>query len=373
MLLSILILSHACITASPDVTDQNGNAIQLGKAKVGVAIGFINWFKDPDDNFGSYIDSIDIYCNTRSLFDSDRDGTLIPLSKLRNELVTYQQDITLECKEEVVGLSVYMNSEFIGGTECIIRQDSPTAFIIAVRPTGEIDVCKYPEGTMLEWMNIGAVGYNSEMVDPSVFYPRDRSLYDKSWEAVTDNLVNTRWPEFLKQSIDTITLPNFAEDWVINTLKKRFAAASILPYVSNADKLLDKSIPAPPMEAYYFLDSINYNPDVFLKNEMNFPQAWLLNSILKYPDGGFESIGETPVAQWQEYADKKLAPAMKERPKLLLDLLSGMSYVNQIDEGTPLTDTQIKNIQEGYTDDIGKIILARNKKLLSAKNDSKNP
>lgn len=102
---------------------------------------------------------------------------------------------------------------------------------------------------------------------------------------------------------------------------------------------------------------------------MNFPQAWFLGSILKYPDGGLKDIGETPVAQWQEYAYKKLAPAMQERQKLLLDLLSGMSYANQLDNGTPLTETQIKNIKEGYTDDIGKIILNRNEKLLSTKGD----
>lgn len=66
------------------------------------------------------------------------------------------------------------------------------------------------------------------------------------------------------------------------------------------------------------------------------------------------------MAQWQQAVDAKLAPAMKERPQLLLDLLSAMSYVLQIDSGTPLTDTQIKNIKEGYTDDIGRILLARN-------------
>lgn len=66
------------------------------------------------------------------------------------------------------------------------------------------------------------------------------------------------------------------------------------------------------------------------------------------------------MAQWQQAVDAKLAPAMKERPQLLLDLLSAMSYVLQIDAGTPLTDTQIKNIQAGYTDDTGRIVLARN-------------
>ena len=368
-IICLLLQSCMSIYASAEITAPHDNAIQLGNAKLVVALAVVDLSTDPTFDLDNFLSEIEIYCNTRSLFDSDREGSLTPLSLSKNELIIFHQEIPLECKEEVVGLRLLKNSEFQGGTECTISQDSINSFILVTTPQGQIVSCTYPQGDIKEWMDIAAVGYNSEMVDPSVFVPRKKSLYDKSWQEVTDYMVNSLWPEFLKQSIDTITLPTFAEDWVVNTLKKRFASSCILPYVRNADMLLGKSVTEPPMEAYYFLDSINYSPDIFLKNEMNFPQAWFLGSILKYPDGGLNDIGETPVAQWQEYAYKKLAPAMKERPKLLLDLLSGMSYANQLDSGTPLTGTQIKNIKEGYTDDIGKIILNRNEKLLSTKCD----
>ena len=368
-IICLLLQSCMSINASAETTAPHDNAIQLGNAKLAVCVLVLGNRDDLTFDVDSFLDEINVFCSTRSLFDSERDANLIPLTMSRGEYCVYHQEIPLECKEEVVGLRVCKGSEFQGGTECILHQDSINKFILYLSKDGRILNCDYPQGDIKEWMDIAAVGYNSEMVDPSVFVPRKKSLYDKSWQEVTDNMVNSLWPEFLKQSIETITLPSFAEDWVVNTLKKRFASSCILPYVRNADMLLGKSVTEPPMEAYYFLDSINYSPDIFLKNEMNFPQAWFLGSILKYPDGGLNDIGETPVAQWQEYAYKKLAPAMKERPKLLLDLLSGMSYANQLDNGTPLTETQIKNIKEGYTDDIGKIILNRNEKLLSTKGD----
>lgn len=92
---------------------------------------------------------------------------------------------------------------------------------------------------------------------------------------------------------------------------------------------------------------------------------YFLSNFLKCIDGGLEDIGERPVKEWKEYMDRKLAPAMRERPKLLLDLLAGMSYVWQIDQKKPLTPLQIKNINEGFTDDIGKIVLARNEALVA--------
>ena len=48
-----------------------------------------------------------------------------------------------------------------------------------------------------------------------------------------------------------------------------------------------------------------------------------------------------------------------------------MSYIQQIGDNHPLTDKQTaKNIDEGFTDDIGKIVLAKNNRMLAMKNDS---
>ena len=119
------------------------------------------------------------------------------------------------------------------------------------------------------------------------------------------------------------------------------------------------------MSSYNFLDSIDYSPNVFLLYPTAIPNRWLLYDMLRFIDGGLEDIGERPVKKWKEYMDRKLAPAMEERPKLLLDLLAGMSYVRQLEEEKPLTPIQIENINEGFTDDIGKIVLARNEALVA--------
>lgn len=369
----LLIQSFMSVNASSETTSQPENAIKIGNAKVAVFVMVIG-DGDMDSTFRleNFVKDIDISCATRSIFDTEWDDNLTPLTMSLDEFCIYHQEVPLECKEQVGGLRLFRNSEFQGGSECIFHQDTINTFLFLLSPQGDIISCHYPQGDVTDWMNIGMVANNSQMLDPSVFFPRDKSLYDKPWQEITKNTNDTLWPEFLKKSVGAVTLPEFAEDWVVNSLKKYFAWECVLPYVRNADNYFKKKVAPMPMEAYSFLDSINYSPDVFLMNDQNFPQGRFLRSVLLDPDGGFESIGDTPVAQWQEYADNKLTPAMKVRPKLLLDLLSGMSYVCQIDNGKPLTETQIKNIKEGYTDDIGKIILARNEKMLASKNGSDN-
>lgn len=129
--------------------------------------------------------------------------------------------------------------------------------------------------------------------------------------------------------------------------------------------MVDITVEEPPIESYSFLDSIDFSPDIFLLGYPLMTLRYFLNNILRDIDGGLEDIGERPVKEWKEYMDRKLAPAMEERPKLLLDLLAGMSYVRQLEEEKPLTPLQIKNINEGFTDDIGKIVLARNEALVA--------
>ncbi len=52
-----------------------------------------------------------------------------------------------------------------------------------------------------------------------------------------------------------------------------------------------------------------------------------------------------------------LKPAMENRPQILLDLLAAMSYIRQIEGGVTLSDAQVKNIESGFTDDLGRIVL----------------
>ena len=92
----------------------------------------------------------------------------------------------------------------------------------------------------------------------------------------------------------------------------------------------------------------------------------MLYALLRFPGGGFDKIGDTTVKKWQETARAKLKPALPDPTPLLLDLLSGMAYIAQIEEhGQPLSPVQIANINNGYpNNDLDKIILASNDKLL---------
>lgn len=124
------------------------------------------------------------------------------------------------------------------------------------------------------------------------------------------------------------------------------------------------------MEAYTFLDSIDYSPDVFLKTNMLISTRSFLKAILDYPCSEVDKIEEMPIAQWEDVLSRKLEPAIKASPGLLLDLLAGLSYIQQIEDGTPLTNTQINNIEKGFINDIGMIVLARNDRMLALKSDN---
>lgn len=139
---------------------------------------------------------------------------------------------------------------------------------------------------------------------------------------------------------------------------------SALPYVAKAKRMNDLDVEAPPMESYSFLDSIDYSP-AFLMHDPSRSLRPFLYALLRFPDGGFDKIGDTPIAVWQQTTREKLAKAIRNPDQRLLDLLSVMSYLSQIEvERIPLTPIQIANLEEGYTDDLGKIVISRNNRML---------
>lgn len=232
-------------------------------------------------------------------------------------------------------------------------------------PYGDLLGAEYDELSTMDWMNIATISQNALSANPFMYVPRDTGLYDKSWKDVIKYQTDSVWPKFLHQSLDDITLQPEISKWVINNLKKQFATFCILPYVKNAKDLAHKTVSEPPMKAYSFLDSINYSPEIFLKSNLLFPLGRFLISVIDKPCGSLEDVGDIPVAQWETIVGKKLQQAISQPSPLLLHLLSGMSYVKQINAGIPLTDKQIRNINNGYTDGIGEIVLANNAKMLT--------
>ena len=342
----------------------DGNAIKLGTAKLSVNISVFG--NATAFNVDSMLNTIQIYGATKSIFSTEDEEQNILLTRDNN---IYSGDIPVERQKEIGGIRIYINGHFAGGSHVILDQENPTIVDMDMSTDGTVTDVFANDMGISDWGNIAGVaqGAISLYLTAPLFYQSNDELH-RSWKKMQSYRVDSIWPKYLKEAIGEYTIPAEANDWMVNNIKTVFASGCILPYTKLA-AFNNIVVEEPPMEAYTFLDSIDYSPDVFLKTNMLISPRSFLTQILDYPCGGFDKIGDMPVDQWEDMVSRKLEPAMKTRPKLLLDLLAGMSYIQQIDDNTPLTDTQKENIEKGFTDDLGKIVLARNDRMLAMKND----
>ena len=332
--------------------------VHLGLAKVAVKAIILD-DENCEVNTDSILDQIDIYAATLPIFAKDEQEKRTLLERDGN---IFYADIPTETLENIGGLRVYNDGHFIGGTPILMSQESPMSITIYIDKSGTIQDAHYTFMDMNKWMTTSCISQAALSCNPFMFVPEDISLYQKGWEAVTDYKMTEIWPNFQQNILKDYTVPEEAADWLLNNLKIRFATQCVLTYTLGAKVLANLDIEEPPMAAYSFLDSINYAPEVLLKNTTMMPVRDLFNAILRYPEGGLPPIGDISIHKWQTEIDSKLSQAMKTRPQLLLDLLAAMSYIHQIEAGQQLSDTQITNINTELQNDLGKIILNRNTK-----------
>ncbi|MDE6508779.1 MAG: hypothetical protein K2K99_01060 [Muribaculaceae bacterium] len=347
-----LITLSACLILGIIVAEARTNAVALGDARVEVRIAA------PD----SLLDRVTVAGGTVPLFDNEMKEVETTLLRDGN---SFTGSVPVDRLRQIGGVTICVDGKFIGGTAVVFSQDEPMKVEVDITPDGSISTAHYSGASDMDihgWMSVATIAQDALCVDPSVYVPADKGLY-ADWQAVRDFQTTTAWPEYLRLATAQCAIPDKAHDWLLNSLKAYFASQCVVPYVVAAKEYAGVDAAEPPMESYSFLDSIDYSPEVFMLTPQFLTPRWLLGNILTFAGGGIEPIGDTPVKQWQKAVDAKLAPAIKKRTQFLLDLLSAMSYVQQIDAGTPLTDIQISNISEAYTDDIGKIILARNQNL----------
>ena len=359
------------------------NAIKLGTAEVVVKIvnltdkDSVSLHKISNISIPEHLDrstqldlnKIDIIAVCQSIFEFDTYDN-IPLTREigKDGNIVFRGNVPLECLFEIcmVGLS-YEGAQF-NGISVILNQNKLTNIEYYFKDGKFMyaNIIDENQPSTVDWWNVYDVMLNAYSMFSYLFAPTDKALYDVSWQEVRKNQYEKVFPRMMEKVQSDCSIPESAKKWLINNLKWRFAISAILQYTYVAKEVTDKDYAEPPMEAYSYLDSIDYSPDVFLMKTVIISPRIFLNSLLKYPCGGFEAIRETPVKEWKEKLSEWLAPAMKERPKLLLDLLAGTSYYQQIEENQPLSDVQKRNIEEGFTDDIGKIVLKRNEKLEEA-------
>ncbi len=364
-----LVVFSAIILGACGINDKTSdeNFIKLGTAKLSTEVLIFDapgHSHDNTFNVDSMLDMIEIYGTTKSVFSHEDEELTTPLKRDFN---LYSGDIPVDCREGIGGIRLYADGHFLGGATVVLNQNKPVVVRLSMDTDGNVIDANASGLELKDLESIAGIGEGSISRHPSMFMP-PKEMYN-SWKDVRAYQIDSIWPRYQKESIGTNSVPEEVADWLMNNLKITFATYCILPYVRNAKELSGIAVEEPPMETYAFLDSIDYSPDVFLKTNMLISPRNFLQQILKYPCGGMESIGEMPVDRWQNMVSRKLQPAMKERPKLLLDLLAGMSYIQQIEDNLPLTDKQKRNIAKGFTDDIGKIVLAKNDRMLGMKND----
>lgn len=172
------------------------------------------------------------------------------------------------------------------------------------------------------------------------------------------------WKEKYLPQIDSLNIDSTEYPAVVNNLKWRFLARHYAAISRKAEDYGIKGLNCPFSE-YSFLNSIDYSP--LLLNNLNFSgMRPLIYNLLRFPDGGFEKIGDTQVQQWQSEANAKLSTAIDNPTQLLLDLMAGMSYMAQLENLQPLSSVQVKNVEQAFaTNDIGKIILKTNDALVA--------
>lgn len=345
-LYSVLIVSLLCAAYSLKAHDGD---IRLGNSKICITLNCND----------SLLANTQVFAVTSPIFSGLMEMESHKLTPKGN---SFHGLVPTETPIEIVGFQV-VNDDFQFGSMVAVDQNCPTKVEISLDSVGSI--VDYHSNssdslTIYEWSTLSDIFANF-ISDMSYCVPD--SAY-QSWRHVRDYQLNTMLPGQFKDAIGNRQIPEYAKPWFLNSLKCRFAAIEILPYVKAAERMNGIVVDEPPMEAYAFLNDIDYSSNLLKRLPYTGLKSFIY-ALLRFPDGGFDKIGDMDIAEWESRVAKRLSPALESPTRLLLDLLAGMSYIEQIEvDNIPLSETQIANITEGFTNDIGLIILNKNKELL---------
>lgn len=345
------------------------NDIKVGKAKLRVAVHILG-LTDDETNVDSLLSKVELYGTSIPLYGFAQTENVIPLTQTNQTVnghrMFFEVDLPVDYINVIGNIRLFMGGTLKGGSPVMLSQNQPASVRVMLLPNGEVLSFQHDDSSGLttqEWLAVSRISFMSSCVDPFNYVPSDKEEYGRSAQEVVDFHKNVAWPAYLKEVTEEDTIPDKAKGFLLNGLKMYFASQYVLPYAENADRFLNLKVDQPPMEAYAFIKDIDYSPDAFLLNPSFLALRWFVGNMYSFMDGGLKPIGDMTVAEWQKEIAEKLRPALGEASPLLLDLLSGMSYHLQVENGTPLTDTQIQNIINGYSNDIGKILLTYNEKM----------
>ncbi|GFI13685.1 thiol-disulfide oxidoreductase ResA [Muribaculaceae bacterium] len=348
----VLIISLLCAAYSLKAHDPN---IHLGNSNICITLNCND----------SLLSNTQVFVETSPIFSGLMEMESHKLTPKGN---SFHGIVPTETPIEIVGFQV-VNDNFQFGSMVAVNQNNPTKVVISLDSAGSI--VDYHSNssdslTIYEWSTLSDIFAN--FISDMSYYVPD-SAY-QSWELVRDYQLGTILPGQLNNAFGNRQIPEYAKPWFLNSLKCRFAAIEILPYVKAAERMNGIAVDEPPMEAYTFLNEIDYSSNLLKRLPYTGLKSFIY-ALLRFPDGGFDKIGDMDIDEWEDNVAKKLSPALESPTKLLLDLLAGMSYIEQIEvNNVPLSEIQIANIIEGFTNDIGLIILNKNKELLNLANQA---
>lgn len=349
----LIITTYIIITSFILVwSNSNGNSIKLGLANVEVSIQGV-----PCEQ----ITNIELQATVTPIFAGFNEDISHPLSK---EGCRFYGSVPVERLEEIGGI-LFRSDSASFGFPFVFRQSLPTKITLQVNSKLQpvaISSFNPEDPTMDEWQTTSNI-LRGFLMSPYEVVPD--SLYS-SWQKVIKFETDSLWPKTMKYALDGGQIPESVQPWFENNLKCYFASNSILPYKQKAERYNNLTVDNPPIEACTFLDSIDYSAKILKHHPICGLRPFLYN-ILRFVDGGLMKINDTPIDIWQKEVRSQLSRAINKPSQLLLDLLTAMSYIEQIEEEeTALSEKQIGNINSYFNSDLGQIILSRNDLLKEA-------
>lgn len=350
-----IVMSSFCIYATDDTHKNDDVQIKVGETDITVTV---------DSSFLSVVNNPRISVITSPIYCGYQDFVETPLTQSAQNPNIFTGKVPTQTSVAYSGLKV-SNGFSYGMYGIILNQDLHLNINLKSIPN--------PKGGAPETIWSGDSHDDTfDSLSASRWFVATDTIREKVPKALYADWRNVRkfekevmWESILK---DGGTIKDM-DPWVLNSLKVHFSAFYPLHYAKRAKQWCDITVDDPPLEYYRFLNEIDYSP--LLLRQMPYCNSLgdFLYSILIIPAIGINEIGEQPIEEWKSDTEKKLSAVIDNPTSLLLNLLSGASYIKQLNrDNKPLTPRQIENIKNGYTNDLGKIILAANDELVANSN-----
>lgn len=339
-----------CLQACKDRS--NENRYQIGAAQVSVTLV---------DGEESWPDSVVVLVFHPALFSSEEN--CIDFTPLRFEGGKWCGEIPFEVlRSHGAGVVVLQNGDtFLTGVMCCLDQENPS----------DIKIKREKDGRFL-WSAADKDDYTAtpnEVASYLIhFETADMKASEEAyqtWQSYISEEIDSILPARLEVAFENIDVDPELKRIVTEQLKQFYFKGRITWYVKDAKRFLELDVSEPPVEMYKeYLDRLDFSTDVVIDETIPELTMFYQQLLTRLPIG-IPPIGESGVAEWQSAALPGLRKVISSPTQVFLDKLSAVAYITQIEEqNRPLSQQQIDNINAYYKDDLGKIILNRNQKII---------